>query len=90
MQVGESITGISLSSLYRGILPPLITVGAIQSLNFTLFESFKRFFRQRSTERDSEAFYLTQVFKAGSFAGLALALFTTPVGVIKVQQQVSE
>ena len=71
-------------SLYRGLLPPLLTSGLISSINFALFEKIKSVLER---DDDSKHISLKTVFIAGSIAGGFISLMTTPIGLIKVQQQ---
>jgi len=71
-----------LRSLYRGILPPLITTGVVQSFNFSLYEKFKRYFS------DEKRSHLSTVFISGTLAGSFVSLLTGPIGVIIFQQQI--
>jgi solute carrier family 25 carnitine/acylcarnitine transporter 20/29 len=48
MQCGVQIKGVandfnmsSVKQLYRGVLPPLVTAGVMQSVNFAMYEHFK-------------------------------------------------
>ena len=88
-------------NLYRGIWPPLITAGIIQSLNFSIYEKIKTewhtdrfgFHTHYSQNSNSLAVikskYLEAVFVGGTLSGLLISLITTPVGMIKVTQQLA-
>jgi len=91
LQVGQPFVSFSFRQLYRGILPPLLTTGIVQSVNFTLYEAgkFRILVRGRHSERMHSKFgYLRGVFAASAVAGAGISLLTTPIGVLKVQQQI--
>lgn len=55
VQVGETLKDQkwnwhTIRQLYRGILPPLLTTGTIQAINFALYEHFKRLVHMNSNE----------------------------------------
>jgi solute carrier family 25 carnitine/acylcarnitine transporter 20/29 len=83
----------SLRRVYRGVLPPLLTVGLVGSLHFTLYEGCKRRLLARERERAPGAAvpidtYLRLTLVSGSFGGAWISLITIPTGLVKVQQQV--
>lgn len=75
---------LSIPSLYRGILPPLITSGSIQSINFSLYEFFRREIFRRWSYSSSSG---TAVFLAGTASGSIISVLTTPIGLVKIRQQ---
>mmetsp|Transcript_20365 Transcript_20365/g.40026 ORF Transcript_20365/g.40026 Transcript_20365/m.40026 type:complete len:352 (-) Transcript_20365:369-1424(-) len=79
----------TIRTLYRGILPPLLTTGLVQSVNFSLFEGFKRLYMGefRGTEMSTQTF-LSRIYISSASAGAFISLLTTPVGVLKTQQQI--
>lgn len=84
-QINPSKTTFNLNirTLYRGILPPLLTSGSIQSINFTLYEYFK-----------SKIVCLNYgsgvtMFIAASSSGAMMSIITAPLGMIKIRQQTS-
>lgn len=87
-----------IRDLYRGLLPPLLTAGVIQSINFSLYETFKRKLKQLylSTYLDtnpskplSSSVHLNIVFLSGTISGTLISFITSPISSVKVQQQLS-
>lgn len=82
---------------YAGVSGPVITVGLIQSINFAVYDSTRRYWYYHfdSPNADpSDGSYLyrdsyTSVAVAGATAGAALSLITSPVLQIKTKQQTS-
>lgn len=94
MQVGQNYqvkqwNADVIRQLYRGISPPLVSVGGIAAINFALYESFKSFLRKRQTENTNRV-PLSHIFYAGCFSGAIISTFTSPVGVVKVQLQIAK
>jgi len=75
----------SLLSLYRGILPPLLTTGAVRSMYFGVYETLKPL---TSTAMKRPTTELSVVFVAGALTGLIVAPVTAPVQRLKLVQQV--
>jgi solute carrier family 25 carnitine/acylcarnitine transporter 20/29 len=75
----------SLLSLYRGILPPLLTTGAVRSIYFGVYETLKPL---TSTAMRRPTTELSVVFVAGALTGLVVAPVTAPVQRLKLVQQV--
>jgi solute carrier family 25 carnitine/acylcarnitine transporter 20/29 len=72
---------LGLKSLYRGIVPPLLTSGSIQSLNFTIYEYFKTIIAQHDKRIG------IQVFTAATMSGTIISIISTPIGLVKIRQQ---
>jgi len=102
LQVGKNLgTGLQIKNfgkqlrlLYRGVLPPLLAVGFVQSLNFSTFETAKHKLlydsRRLEIKKDvmiSKFKYLSTVFISGSIGGFVISSITIPISVLKVQQQ---
>ena len=115
----QGITTEVAKQLYRGIVPPLVTAGAMQSMLFLNYENFRIILRKFAFKGDNPdmkyALYrpgqpATEVSTphplavitskggfdhlciatiAGSTAGLMLATLSTPIGFVKIQQQVA-
>ncbi len=115
----QGITMEVAKQLYRGIVPPLVTAGAMQSLLFLNYENFRMILRKYAYKGDySDIDYaryrpgqsamtpsiphplavitskggfdhLCIATAAGSAAGLLLATLSTPIGFVKIQQQVA-
>ena len=90
----------SLRSLYSGISIPLATVGAIQSLNFALYDSFRRILHERDLQTSSgnnlvcidKTDYrshdsLQNVFMSAFMAGSTVSVITSPLVILKTKQQ---
>jgi Mitochondrial carrier protein len=83
----SNATGITLlKTLYRGILPPVLTAGAVQSMNFGLYETFKDKLRYQYTPALP---FLHVVFLAGAGSGAIMSTITTPISMVKIQQQIN-
>jgi len=67
-------------ALYRGIVPPLLTTGAIRSLYFGVFENLRASFADSS---------LQATVAAAGCTGLLTAPVTQPFVTLKVYQQVN-
>lgn len=74
----------NLRYLYRGILPPLLTSGSIQSINFSLYEYFKDQLRSYHYLSHSPI-----IFLSGAGSGAIISLLATPIGNVKIRQQTS-
>jgi hypothetical protein len=82
----SSLTFGGVLRLYRGILPPLITTGAIRSLYFGIFENVKRSLSAKGLVQDAS---LLQTTAASAMTGLATAPITSPFVTIKCHQQIN-
>lgn len=90
-------------ALYSGVAGPLVTVGMVQSVNFATYDATRRFLYRRqqhqgtgtgtgTTFNDRE--YLTRdslwnVALSGSVAGMATAVLTAPLLMMKINQQIT-
>jgi len=93
----------TIRALYSGVSGPLITVGMVQSINFATYDATRRFlfsFQQQQNENNDECSqdhdrdYLTQdslvdVAISGAVAGMVTAVFTAPLLMIKINQQIT-
>ena len=77
-----------IRQLYRGILPPLLTSGAIQSVNFFIFENFRHWLRDSRSGPPKIQGDLASIFIAGTFSGSMVSLVTNPISVVKIRQQI--
>ena len=84
-QVGSSAP-TKRSMLYRGILPPLLTTGAMRALYFGVYEALRPPIALALGERDGSS--LRVVFATGAATGLATAPVTAPMQRLKLIQQV--
>lgn len=95
MQVGQNlvIKGWNvdvLRQLYRGIMPPLITVGGVAAINFALYESFKALLKSKLPFEEQSRIPLSHIFFAGCMSGAVMTPFTSPIGVVKIQLQIAK
>lgn len=85
-----------LRSLYAGISAPLLTVGFVQSVNFAVYDSMRRLLyslqqKQEDNNNNHKGYIghdsMTNIAIASSTAGAILALFTSPMLIVKTAQQ---
>lgn len=76
----------SLRQLYRGVLPPMLTTGAVQAVFFVIYERIRSAlpFRDRAAPN-----YYINTFSSGFLAGVAISIITNPISLMKVQLQTS-
>mmetsp|Transcript_27707 Transcript_27707/g.65071 ORF Transcript_27707/g.65071 Transcript_27707/m.65071 type:complete len:460 (-) Transcript_27707:753-2132(-) len=90
----------TIRALYSGVTGPLVTVGMVQSVNFATYDATRRFLYRRRWKRDDEPGrpppreYLTKdslwcVAASGSVGGMATAVLTAPLLMIKIRQQIT-
>lgn len=84
-QVGGQAGQMSMKNLYRGILPPLCTTGAVRSLYFGLFEQTKRRLEAAGGPPGSTA---PGVYCCGCLTGALTAPVTAPIMNLKIRQQI--
>ena len=85
----------TLRRFYAGVSGPIVTVGMIQSINFAVYDSTRRYWYYHFDNPDadpSDGSYLnndsyTSIAVAGATAGAALSLITSPILQIKTKQQ---
>lgn len=79
-----------LRSLYAGISAPLFTVGLVQSINFAIYDSMRRVLYSLQ-QHDHKSYIgrdsMTNIAISSSTAGAVLALFTSPMMIVKTAQQ---
>lgn len=92
----------SLRALYAGMSGPLLTAGAIRSLNFAVYDSVRRALYQRqlqsdgtdgtshSARHDDYLHYdsLDNVAISSFISGGATSIFTSPMVIVKTKQQI--
>jgi solute carrier family 25 carnitine/acylcarnitine transporter 20/29 len=83
-QLGRSPVPTSFWVLYRGVVPPLVSAGAIRSLYFGIYESSKSPIISALGAPDDD---LLAVFLAAAVAGFATSLVSAPVQRLKLLQQ---
>jgi len=88
-----------LASLYAGIGPPLLSVGLLSSVNFSVYDGLRRqlFDLYPSTQRIPSSHHAPSYLTDDSYANIALAslssglvvsLLSAPIQTIKVIQQI--
>lgn len=77
-----NIKGLQL--LYRGVLVPMLTAGIMQSLNFGLYDTSKRYILNRFNDKISD---VNSSFIGGAISGLTMSIITTPIQLLKIQLQ---
>jgi Mitochondrial carrier protein len=96
MQAGNVMSQFKV--LYAGVSGPLVTVGLIQSINFALYDSFRRILyahdhpASASKNEDSSANYLysdslTNIGISSMATGVILSIITNPLLLVKTRQQ---
>ena len=82
--IGKDIKNLRLSyetmlQLYRGIVPPIVTVGMVQSVNFPIYEHYKAYYH-----KECKYDYYTSTFLGGATSGSIISIFTIPFSFVKV------
>jgi len=75
------------SAFYKGVLPPLLAVGACTSIQFGVLESTKRFFSSLQSSKKNEL-DMKFVFLSGAVAGLANAIVSIPAEHLRIRMQI--
>ncbi len=78
-----------MKQLYRGVVPPILTTGAMASINFTIYEASRSWLNTKYFFAPTQNSHLCSVFIAGCTSGAFVSLISTPISVIKIQQQVA-
>jgi hypothetical protein len=91
-----------LRQLFRGIGPPLVTTGIVQTLNFGVYDTTLRLLRtERAAELEAagagaeavaralvpENARLQDYFVAGACGGVSISFVTCPASLVKIQMQ---
>jgi solute carrier family 25 carnitine/acylcarnitine transporter 20/29 len=83
----------TVKQLYRGVLPPLLTTGIIQAINFTLYEHFKKSIHRTVNNGlpflPNQQYSLSTTFWGGTLAGACISTLTIPIGIVKIQLQLN-
>mmetsp|Transcript_7842 Transcript_7842/g.16156 ORF Transcript_7842/g.16156 Transcript_7842/m.16156 type:complete len:405 (-) Transcript_7842:729-1943(-) len=86
----------TVRALYSGVTGPLVTVGMVQSVNFATYDATRRFLYQRQHPGSGivDREYLTRdslrsVAMSGSVGGMATAVLTAPLLMMKINQQIT-
>lgn len=81
-----SYKSLKVKELYRGILPPLISIGILTSLSFSVYENF-RLSLLNYVQPSNDSKKAVVIFSAATLSGAALVLITSPLDNLKVIQQ---
>ena len=82
-------------ALYSGVSGPLISVGIVQSINFTTYDAMRRILHSRDHPNNTNhREYLNKdsmknVAISGFVSGIGLAFITSPLIMIKTKQQIT-
>lgn len=92
LQVGKLLTDTRLNAglvrqLYRGVLPPLLTTGAMNSIHFSLYEYIRN--RVHNSNIGMDRNNITTIGLCGAASGMMVTLGTNPISIIKIRQQVA-
>jgi hypothetical protein len=86
----------TVRALYSGVTGPLFTVGMVQSVNFATYDATRRFLYDNDDKNNNSdpGDYLTHdslrnVALSGSVGGMATAVLTAPLLMIKINQQIT-
>jgi len=89
----------TIRALYSGVSGPLVTVGIVQSINFTIYDATRRILynnnnnhHNNNIQSNRDYLYndsLMNVAISGFLSGFGLAFVTSPLIMIKTQQQVT-
>lgn len=95
LQVGDvrkkpNVGAGSITELYRGIFPPLVTAGGTQFIVFTIYEHVKRHLLTGENVPELKMSNLGATFTAATLAGAFSSYVTSPAQLVKVQQQSSQ
>lgn len=78
-----------LRGFFRGIVPPLISISAVKSISFSIYEQTKGFLKTRMGA-DSLGTVTTRSFGAGATAGSIIAVISAPFELVKIQRQLEQ
>lgn len=82
-------SSLSIKRLYRGIGPPLLSMGVVTSLNFSIYENTRLTALSYLEPRPDQSLqHAAIIFGSATFAGSILVLMTSPLDNLKVLQQV--
>ena len=93
LQVGDlkqkaKINSSNIIHLYRGFIPPLVTSGIAQFMIMSLYENIKTNYLHKFTLNNNIT-SLQSTFIAATIAGGFTSFISTPIQLIKIQQQSS-
>jgi len=74
-------------AFYKGVLPPLLAVGACTSIQFGVLESTKRFLLSLQSNKKN-GLDMKFVFVSGAVAGLANAIVSVPAEHLRIRMQI--
>lgn len=77
-----------INGFYRGIMFPLWTTGAVNSLMFGVYGNRLRMLQSNcETPNEKQRLLLQHVFRAGTIAGFMQAFLASPFELIKIKLQ---
>jgi len=84
----------TVRALYSGVAGPLVTVGMVQSVNFATYDATRRFLYRRQHQGCCDQEYrnrdsLGNNAASGAVGGMATAVLTAPLLMIKINQQIT-
>lgn len=84
----------TVRALYSGVLGPLVTVGMVQSVNFATYNATRQWlYAQQHPDCDPRDYLtndsLRNVAMSGSVGGMATAVLTAPLLMMKINQQIT-
>ena len=77
-------TSKGLRTLYRGISVPMLTAGIMQSFNFSLYDTTRRYALNHWGDSIS---VVGSAFIGGATSGLVMSIITTTIQLLKIQLQ---
>eukprot|EP00401_Gymnodinium_catenatum_P076766 CAMPEP_0117623184 /NCGR_PEP_ID=MMETSP0784-20121206/88519_1 /TAXON_ID=39447 /ORGANISM="" /LENGTH=333 /DNA_ID=CAMNT_0005427133 /DNA_START=122 /DNA_END=1123 /DNA_ORIENTATION=+ len=85
------MNGSLMRQLYRGVLPPLLTTGAMtgamNSIHFSLFEYFRT--RAHNSNFGVDKNDIATIGICGAVSGMMVTIGTNPISIIKIRQQIA-
>ncbi|KAI8073246.1 mitochondrial carrier domain-containing protein [Gongronella butleri] len=73
---------------FRGMIPPLVTVSAIKSISFTVYENSKSVLRAHtSLDGQSLSTMIPLATMSGACSGAFVSFFSCPLELVKIQRQ---
>ena len=76
------------TQLYRGVLPPLVSTGVVQSLNFGVYENTRQWLHPRDPHENNDTSPMWSIAAAAFISGAATSPLTAVVTKLKLLQQV--
>lgn len=77
-----------IGSMFKGVLSPVVGLAGLNAILFVSYGSIIRYFEQQYPNDKEPS--LTQVYIAGTGAGFACFLLSTPTDLVKIKAQISK